>query len=297
MDQNARSRIFLESPYQKRGAKRSVALHRKYLCQSGTNDCLDLLTITAVNAGCIANPHPFSRRMRFLVLICSIACLVIASRAADPSPTAHEATPPILAEALKRFRTEGPRGWSFTQTTSAEGHSRVERYDAAQPDFNRWSLLREDGHEPTADQRDDYREKLSRRSRGGTAPPLLDQLDFKTLTVVEENSERVTYRCPLKPSESGDETAKHLVATLALHKPTHTIESFELASREPFAPTFGVRIAEMQTRLTYSLPEADRPSFLLKNTTRLRGRAFWFKSLDADMVVTFTDYERATKRK
>jgi len=250
-----------------------------------------------MDADCVTPAHPFSRRMRFFLLICLVAGLAITGRAADPSPPGHESAPPILAEALKQFRMEGPRGWSFTQTTTAEGHSRVERFNAAQPDFNRWTLIQEDGHEPTADQRDDYREKLSRRSRGGTAPPLLNQLDLEKVTVPEENSERITYRCPLKPGESGDETAKYLVATLVVHKPTHTIESFELASREPFTPTFGVRIAEMQTRLTYSVPESDRPSVLLKSTTKLRGRAFWLKSLDADMVVTFTDYEYAGKRK
>jgi hypothetical protein len=235
--------------------------------------------------------------MRFLVLLCSVAWLASVGRAADPSPTATVSAPPVLAAALKPFRTEGPRGWSFTQTTTAEGHSRVERYDAGQPDFSRWTLLQEDGRTPSADERDDYRQKLSRRSRGGTAPPLLEQLDLKTLTTAEENSERITYHCQLKPSESGDETAKFLIATLVVHKPTHTIESFELASREPFSPTFGVRIAEMQTRLTYSLPDKDQPSLLLKSTTKLRGRAFWLKSLDADMVVTFTDYQYAGKRK
>lgn len=235
--------------------------------------------------------------MRFFLLICSVACLAVAGRAADPSPTTSESVPPMLAEALKRFRMEGPRGWSFTQTTVAEGHSRVERYDAAQPDFSRWTLLQEDGRSPTDDERQDYREKLSRRSRGGTAPPLLNQLDLKTVSAAEENSERVTYRCHLTPGDRGDETAKYLVATLVIHKPTKTVESFELSSQEPFSPTFGVRIAEMQTRLTYSLPHDDRPSLLLKSLTRLRGRAFWVKSLDADMVVSFTDYERATKRK
>lgn len=211
---------------------------------------------------------------------------------------ADENAPPaaVFADALSRYRTEGPPGWSFTQKTVGDGHSRVERFDAAQPDFDRWSLLEQDGRPPTADERQDYREKLSRRSRGGTAPRLTDQLDLTTLSVTNDDADRMTLRFRLKPGEEGDNTARFLQATIVLHKSTRTIESLELASTESFSPTFGVRIAEMQTILRYSLPEADRPSLLLSTQTRLRGRAFWFKSLDADLTVTFSDHTKAGRR-
>jgi len=222
--------------------------------------------------------------MRLILLFCALAATAFAAVA----PKHAE-----LAAALQTFGTEGPRGWSFTQTTAGEGHSRIERYDAARPDFERWTLLQEDGRAPTADELQDYREKLSRRSRGGTAPRLADQLDLSTVEIVADTSDRTTYRCRLKPGEPCDLTAKFLAATLVLHKPTQTIESFALAATEPFSPSFGVNIAEMKTTMTYSLPAGDRPSLLQKTTTCLRGRAFYFKSLDADLTVTFTDYERA----
>lgn len=222
--------------------------------------------------------------MRLLLLLCALAV------------SSFAAAPPALETALAAFRTDGPRGWSFTQTTAGDGHRRVERYDAAQPEFNRWTLLQEDGHAATPDELADYRDKLSRRSRGGTAPRVTDQLDLATLETVADDAEHTTYRCRLKPGEPGDETARYLRATLVLHKPTHTIESFEIAATEPFSPTFGVKIAEMRTRMTYSLPEAGRPSLLLQSSTRLRGRAFLLKSLDADLLVTFTNYEKAVRK-
>ena len=83
------------------------------------------------------------------------------------------------------------------------------------------------------------------------------------------------------------------MTTLVLHKPTRTIESFQLGAESPFSPTWGVKIVAMKTTLTYSRPEGTRPSLLQQSSTHLRGRAFWLKSLDADMTVTFTDYERA----
>ena len=99
-----------------------------------------------------------------------------------------------------------------------------------------------------------------------------------------------------KPAERGDETSAFLRVTLVVHKPSQTIESLEVANTTGFSPTFGVKIAEMKTTMTYSLPTADRPSVPQKVVTRLRGQAFWFKSLDADMLVTFTDYAKAGKQ-
>jgi hypothetical protein len=48
--------------------------------------------------------------------------------------------------------------------------------------------------------------------------------------------------------------------------------------------------------MDYSLPTADRPSLLLSVTLKVRGRAFWFKSLDQDMTVTYSDHESAGKK-
>ena len=227
--------------------------------------------------------------MRVLLLLC---LFVLTSGRAQTS-AASAGVRADIEQALKTFRTEGPKGWSFTQTTEGEGHSRVERYDASKPEFDRWTLLKQDGREPTPDEAQDYREKLSRHSRGGTAPKLTDQLDLTSFQVVLDTAEQATCRMRLKAGEAGDNTAKFLVATLVLHKPTRTIESFQLGAESPFSPTWGVKIVAMKTTLTYSRPEGTRPSLLQQSSTHLRGRAFWLKSLDADMTVTFTDYERA----
>ena len=64
--------------------------------------------------------------MRFLLLFCAWAAAVPA------------AVPPELAAALEHFRSDPPPGWSYTQTTSGEGRSMVERCDAARPEFDRW---------------------------------------------------------------------------------------------------------------------------------------------------------------
>ena len=222
--------------------------------------------------------------MRFPVLLFAIVS------------TASAAVPPALTAVLEKFRPDAPRGWSFTQTTAAEGKSTVERCDAAKSEFDRWTLVQKDGRAPTAQETADYAEIRSRRSRGGTAPTLKEQFDLTTAEIVADRPERATYRLRLKPGEADDRTAAFLRVTLVVHKPTQTVESIELASTGEFHPTFGVNIAEMRTTLTYSVPSDDRPSLPTAVTTRVRGRAFLFKSLDADMTVTFSDYERVGKK-
>jgi hypothetical protein len=209
---------------------------------------------------------------------------------------ARAALPPALAAALNNFRPDPPRGWSYTQTTAAQGESTVERYDASKPEFDRWSLVQKNGRTPTADETQTYNEIRSRHSRGGTAPKITDQIDAASVEPAGESTERATFRARLRPGESGDRTAAFLRMTLVVHKPTATIESIELASTGEFSPTFAVKIAEMKTLLTYRPPAGEIPALPVAVATHVRGRAFWFKALDADMTVTYSNYEKAARK-
>jgi hypothetical protein len=77
------------------------------------------------------------------------------------------------------------------------------------------------------------------------------------------------------------------------HKATGTIESLVIENTAPFAPSFGVKIEQMKTTMTYSLPAPEQPSLLQSVVTRLRGTAFWIKSIDADMTVAYSAYAPA----
>jgi hypothetical protein len=202
------------------------------------------------------------------------------------------AIPPALDAALKNFRADPPRGWSYTQTTAAQGESTVERYDATKAEFERWSLVQKNGRTPTADEISTYNEIRSRRSRGGTAPKLTDQIDTTSVEIVADTPERGAYHARLAPGERGDATAPFLRATLVVHKATGTITSIELTNVAEFSPTFAVKIAEMKTTMTYSLPAGATPSLPQQITTHVRGRAFLFKSLDGDMTVTYSNFEK-----
>jgi hypothetical protein len=222
--------------------------------------------------------------MRFALLFLLLLC------------PASAAVPPLLREALDAFRADPPPGWSYAQKTSGDGRSTVELCDAAKPEFDRWSLVEKDGRAPTAAEIRDYTEARSRRSRTGTAPKITDQLDLDLVETVAETADRATFRTRLRRGEARDHTAPFLRATVVVHKPTRAIESIELGNTEPFSPTLGVRIAEMRTVLTYRLPVGDTPALPASVASRVRGSAFWFKSLDADLTVEFSGYARAAKR-
>ncbi len=205
-------------------------------------------------------------------------------------------TPPELETALKTFRAEGSKGWSFTQTTVSADRRRVERFDPLGRNFLPWTLLQQDGRAPTEEEIKTYNDHKTRRTAGETAPNVKDQIAPGTCEVLEETPERGVYRFNLRPGDEDDASAQFMRVTFSLHRPTATIEKVELASTGPFSPVLMVKIQEARTVMTYSLPDDERPTLLKEVTVRIRGRAMWFRSLDQDMTVTYSDYVYAGKK-
>jgi hypothetical protein len=201
------------------------------------------------------------------------------------------AMPPELEKALADYRAEGTRGWAFTQTTVSSDKQLVERYNPAKPEAQRWTLLEKNGRAPTEDEIRDYRQVLVRRTRGETAPNVKDQIRPETCEALGVEGDRARYRFQLKPGAEDDSSAEHMAVTFTLHQPTGTIEQVELASIRPFSPMFAVKIQEARTVIWYTLPDENTPTLLKEIQVRVRGRAMFFKSLDQDMTVTYSDYE------
>lgn len=205
-------------------------------------------------------------------------------------------TPPELEAALKEFRADGTKGWSFTQTTVSGENGRVERFEPLGKNFLQWKLLQQDGRTPTAEEIQKYNEHKTRRSSNETPPNVKDQIAPGTCDVLEETPERGVYRFRLNPGDKDDNSAQFMRVTFTLHRPSATIEKVELASTGPFSPVLMVKIKEARTVMTYTLPEGDRPTLLKDVSVSIRGRAMWFKSLDQDMAVSYSDYTYAGKK-
>lgn len=198
-------------------------------------------------------------------------------------------SPQFLA-ALEDFRTEGPKGWAFTQTSVSTERSRVETYDPLTASHLRWNLITENGETPPSSTLENYRQQQTRRTGGNTAPNVKEQLILESAELQSDDGERQQWHFRLEPGGGDDRSAEHMASTLTFHVPTSTIERIELASFEEFSPVFGVTVESAKTVIQYSLPADDTPSLLQKIEVSIRGDAFYFKSIDSDMVVSYTDY-------
>jgi len=221
-----------------------------------------------------------SGRAWCLLLVLALPVLV---GAATPIPAE-------LKEALKPFRSEGSRGWAFTQTTRGEGKSQIETFDPALREFHRWVLIERDGRAPTPEDTQRYNELQTRRSTAPNAPNVKDQIDETDCELLSDDGIRASWRFRLRATDKDDSSAEHMRATFTLHRPSATIERVELASFEPFRPVLGMSITDAKTVIDYSLPEGDRPTLLQQVTMRIRGRAWLIKSMDQDLMVTYSNY-------
>lgn len=203
---------------------------------------------------------------------------------------------PELKTALDSFRTEGPKGWAFTQSTKAIDKSRVEKFDPLQDFHLKWTLVSENGIPPSAKETSTYRQQQTRRTGGNTAPNVKEQMDYETAELVSDNGTESEWFFRLKPGGNDDSSAEHMAVKLWFHQPTKTISRIELHSLESFSPVLAVKIELARTVIEYSLPEGDTPSLLQRIDVTIRGRAFYFKSLDSDLTVSYSDYRYAGKR-
>jgi hypothetical protein len=200
-----------------------------------------------------------------------------------------------LREALEQFRTEGPKGWAFTQTSHSPDRSRVESFDPLQASHLQWTLLMENGAPPSDRVVETYRQQQTRRTGGQTAPNVKEQLIMESAALESDDGVRQVWKFELKPGAEDDSSAEHMHSRITFHVPTRTIEQVDLASFEPFSPVFGVQVESARTTISYSLPVGNTPSLLQHIAVSIRGRAFYFKSLDSDMTVSYSDYEYAGK--
>jgi hypothetical protein len=210
--------------------------------------------------------------------------------------TAKAAPSPELAAALAEFRTEGPKGWAYTQATSSPERSRVESFDPLQPYHLKWTLVAENDAPPSESEQATYRQQHTRRSGGETAPNVKEQMDYETAELISDDGIESVWNFRLQASASDDSSAEHMAARLVFHQPTSTITQIQLHSLEPFSPVLGVKIETARTTIDYSLPTDELPSLLRQVAVHIRGRAFFFKSLDSDLTVSYSEYRYAGKR-
>jgi len=198
--------------------------------------------------------------------------------------------PAEMEKALANFRTEGPAGWSFTQTTVSGKERLVEDFDPKRPEGSKWRLIESKGHAPSDEEAAEYQSGKIQRSSALNAPRLEKQLDPATCEQIEESPAILGCRFRLQSGPDAEEAAKHLLVSVFVDRATHTVSRIEIRSAGPFSPVFGVRIQESSTLLDYGPSRPGEPPLLVRARLSVHGRAFWVKGIDQEMDITWSGH-------
>ena len=220
--------------------------------------------------------------LRFLLLSCLVVCNALRGE-----------LPRDMLAALDHFRTEGAPGYAYEQVSEGEGHSRREAFSPLGAEGLHWTLLSVDGHLPSEGELREYRLSKLQRSSATNAPRLEKQLDRSSGEVLEEKGGQLRCRFRLLP-EGGDESLRQLAVDCTLDRASGSILRIEIFNTERLSPSLVVRIDSMRTVLEYSAQSAAEPSHLLHADIRVEGRAFWLKSLNQHLSVTWSNYKKIT---
>lgn len=212
-------------------------------------------------------------------------------------------TPTLVEQAIENMEKTDIDDWSYTVTTSRSGKKTVERHDATKPEGSRWQLLLKNGESPTADEiaeylaaKHDQAERRRRRGQEERENEISAMVDPSSLTLLADEPTRATYSFRMKIDDENDRKfADHVESTLVVDKALPHIERLEMKSAEEFKPMTGVKISEFRVLMRFDRDPVSGAILPLTIATTIKGRAFLVKSLDEDIVISFTDYMPPTK--
>ncbi|HEY8996140.1 MAG TPA: hypothetical protein VIM71_15850 [Lacunisphaera sp.] len=156
--------------------------------------------------------------------------------------SAATAAPPLLEQAAEKWMGERDN-WAFTmQVREFDGgrlkEERLERYDPSKPGMARWKLLTVNGQPPTAERREEWQKRKTKK-RPNPGKPLNQYLDFAQGTVVKEDARTACYNLPLRSNNSWLFPLDKVVLRVTVNKATLAIEVVQAEIEEPFKVALG----------------------------------------------------------
>lgn len=226
------------------------------------------------------------RRPAFRLLGCVAAFFCV------QSSTSAAELPAFFGDALAQFTSDAPRGWAYTLTTTRGDETSVERYDPSRPKGGQWTLLQRNGRAATADEIERYlRYKASSTPPTARATFEKGDLDRGTFKLLRDDATTAEYRGRFR-EDLKEPLLAHLVLDLKFAKHPAAVQSFTLRLNAPFTPALGVKMTELEVSMDFSPPTAERPSLPRESRSRFRGRLFFFKSIEEDLRIAYSDYAR-----
>jgi hypothetical protein len=205
--------------------------------------------------------------------------------------------PAYFNEALAQFTSDAPRGWAYTLTTTRGSETSVERFDPSRPKGGAWMLLQRDGRAPTAEEIERYlRYKASSTPPTARATFEKGDLDHGTFMLLREDASTADFRGRFR-EDLKEPLLAHLVLELKLTKQPATVQAFTLRLAGPFSPAMGVKMTALEVAMEFSPPAEGRPALPRESRSRFRGRLFFFKSIEEDLRITYSDFVRVVPQR
>lgn len=232
-----------------------------------------------------ASLRPGFELRRWGLLVAALACSALAGRAE---------TPAYLHQALDRFATDVPAGWSYTLSTTRNGRQMVERFDATRPAGGQWSLLQLTGRAPTADELEKYAQ--SRPTPGSGGPQSNFQktdIEPGSLKLVREDDRFAEYDAAFRDQASGaDKMLGHLRLRLVVDKAAAYVAKTILTLTEPYWPVLTVKMNELKVETSYQPPRGEGPCLPAGQKSDFRGRMLLIAT-EERLELIYSDFSRS----
>lgn len=222
-----------------------------------------------------------------------LICLVLLSLAGQPLHGApqNDDSISVVSNAIAATDTIKLNRWAYTLTTQVDGTRTVEKYDPSQTTDRRWQLVIKEGKTPAAKDLAKYAEE--RRKRGGRSNTknIRSLIDPSKILILSNDAARIYCRIELKKQDAGEGVEiPSISGTLTVLREPPQVERWDVASTAKFGKAGVFSISEMRFGMSFQ-QAPERAGVLPRSvSSRIRGRALIFKSLNVDSLATYSDF-------
>ena len=219
--------------------------------------------------------------MKRIAILVAVLGITLAAAAAEPE---------IVARALDAADKDARKDWAYTMIVVEDGKERIERFDPSRDVEHEWTLVKVESRKPTAGDIEDYRKTKERRRESDDESSLRDMIQEGTLHLLREDDRQAVYAFKVKGKDNKEQKMMdHVGAELHIDKTGPWVERLEMKSAGEFNPMMGVTIEHFAMTITY-IPIENGSVVPGRVETKVQGKAFFIKTIDSDVRITFSDY-------
>ncbi|MCZ6854893.1 MAG: hypothetical protein O7G86_13340 [Gammaproteobacteria bacterium] len=218
--------------------------------------------------------------------------LLIAALVISGSACSDEASD-LFAQVVANTPALDETRCSYTTTgTTLEG-SFEERFTADASVA--WQLVTLNGTAPTAEAIDDYADAAEQRER--RSHPLafdmanLAQMDTLEMTAEDADTATFTFLLQSDEEQENQQFIDKMRGLLIISKTELRPQTFVIETTEPFSPAVTFKIKEFRQEMIFQYDETLATSVVVEIKSHFLGKAFIFKTIKDDRIVTLSGYD------